>query len=104
MIGATIGTIKYGISRPPVIATSPHPANQANNLGPKSRAGFMANPVSGPVDAPMTATRIPISNGARGPLGTPLPSSVSAIIIPIRMDVMTTSTSAACHTLSAEAG
>ncbi|CSP93541.1 Uncharacterised protein [Shigella sonnei] len=73
-------------------------------LGPKSRAGFMAKPVNGPVEAPITATRIPISKGASGPLGTPLPSSVNAIINPINMDVMTTSTNAACHTLIAAAG
>ena len=56
------------------------------------------------VEAPITATRIPMSKGASGPLGTPLPSSVNAIINPINMDVMTTSTNAACHTLIAAAG
>ena len=64
----------------------------------------MANPVSGAVAAPMTATSRPISSGASGPLGTPLPSSVSAIIKPISIEVMTISTSAASQTLMLAAG
>lgn len=86
------------------MAILPHPANQVNNFGPKSRAGFIAKPVSGPVEAPITATRMPINSGASGPLGTPLPSSVSAMIIPISIEVITTSTSAACQMLSSGAG
>ncbi len=56
------------------------PAGQpAKAFGPISRAGFMAKPVSGPMEAPITAISRPISSGASGPRGTPLPSSVSAV-------------------------
>ncbi len=58
------------MSLPPVKATLPHPASQAKAFGPMSRAGFMAKPVNGPIDAPMTAISKPINNGARGPRNT----------------------------------
>ena len=64
-----------------------------------------AEPATEVIDNVTTsATSRPISSGASGPFGTPLPSSVSAIIIPISMEVITTSTSAACQMLSDAAG
>ncbi|MNG09476.1 hypothetical protein D3C84_928950 [compost metagenome] len=75
---------------------SPQPAKKVISLGPKSRAGFIAKPVSGPIELPITAISRPIRIGASGPLGRPLLSSVSDMITPIRMAVMITSTRNAC--------
>ncbi|MOA13471.1 hypothetical protein D3C78_1335250 [compost metagenome] len=80
------------MSRPPVKATSPHPARNVISLGPRSRAGFIAKPVSGPMALPITAISRPISNGAMAPRGRPLLSSVRAMITAISTAVMITST------------
>ncbi|MNN49407.1 hypothetical protein D3C81_1639310 [compost metagenome] len=80
------------MSRPPVKATSPQPAKNVISLGPKSRAGFIAKPVKGPMALPMTAISRPISSGAMAPRGRPLLSSPKAMITAMRMAVMMTST------------
>ena len=66
--GAKDGTQKR-LSRPPVRATSPSQPRRRTVWGPKSRAGFMAKPVKGPREAPITAIRIPMSRAAAKPLG-----------------------------------
>ncbi len=53
------------MSRPPVKAISPQPAKNVISFGPKSRAGFMAKPVRGPIELPITATSRPISKGCQ---------------------------------------
>ncbi len=65
-------------------------------FGPRSRAGFMAKPVNGPMALPITAISRPISSGAIAPRGRPLLSSVRAMMTAMRIAVMTTSTSSAC--------
>ncbi len=80
------------MGRPPVKAISPQPARNVISLGPKSRAGFIAKPVRGPMALPITAISRPIKSGAMAPRGRPLLSSVRAMITAMRMAVITTST------------
>ncbi|MCY1454703.1 hypothetical protein D9M71_717860 [compost metagenome] len=92
------------MSRPPVKAISPQPARKVINFGPKSRAGFIAKPVNGPMALPITAISRPISSGAMAPRGRPLLSSVRAMITAISTAVMIISTRKAWPVDSAGCG